>query len=82
MPETVTEFYRFVGAGVDVPIWPIVVFVALQIIVMFKWREYKMTRDGTWHSTGVEMRRWIDGKWERRPMTEAEANDWKDVSAW
>lgn len=56
--------------------------VLMLIIGLVKWRELKLMRDGTWHCDGVEMRRWVDGRWERRPMTDAEANDWLDRAAW
>lgn len=39
-------------------------------------------RGGSWHHTGAQMRRYVNGRWEYRDMTQAEADEWKDMTAW
>jgi ABC-type Fe3+ transport system permease subunit len=46
------------------------------------WLDRRYRRNGEWHSTGSSMRRYVDGEWETREMTEAEANEYKDRSVW
>lgn len=84
MPENVENFYRFASQVDDVPYWPIaaILLILALIVGLVKLREYRLDRDGTWHCDGVEMRRWVNGRWERRPMTKAEAFDWNSRAAW
>jgi hypothetical protein len=44
---------------------------------------YRQDRDGTWHVYKAEtMRRWINGAWQYRPMTDEELMEDFDARAW
>lgn len=54
--------------------------VAALTYVWFSRRD--KARDGEWHPHGVTMRRWIDGKWQTRPMTDAEILASAEKNSW
>jgi hypothetical protein len=52
--------------------------LALAIIVLIN----RPIRDGQWYLHGDQMRRYIDGRWEYRPQTEAEHQEAFDQEIW
>ena len=43
----------------------------------------RTTRSGEWHSISpTQMRRFLNGKWETRPPSEAESLDAQNADAW
>lgn len=56
-------------------------FISAIAALNFVW--LRAAKNGKWHPTGVEtMRRWRDGKWEYRPMTETEYGEHYADSEW
>lgn len=70
------------SVGVDSNMIYVCIIIVVAIIAAMKLRDMREDRNGEWHHTGAQMRRFVDGRWEYREMTQAEANEWKDMTAW
>ena len=60
----------------------LVIATSVAVIIVLNVRRRRKEQNGEWYPTGAEMRRFVDGQWEHRPMTENEADDWSDRTAW
>ena len=64
--------------------WTVIfALVALVLLVVMIMARQRLERNGEWHAiSGDRMRRYINGRWEYRAITEAEWWDDFDLKSW
>jgi hypothetical protein len=56
--------------------------IGVAAVVWLNLKDIAVSRDGDWHYCGSGMRRWVDGKWQYRPRTDDEEDEYRDRLAW
>jgi hypothetical protein len=60
----------------------IILLIVAAVLLPFEWLIEISQRDGEWHPHDYKMRRWVDGKWQYREMTDAEEGEDVATRSW